>query len=91
MDSEPDFDVICNVLSILSLEYDVVSKVEESKDDFDPEDMEKYGPMCYYVKNYGCVDKQKAMFEKPDGAMKSHLKPLFIQEKVDDIGVRKCW
>lgn len=47
--------------------------------------------MSYYVTNFGCVDKQKAMFEKPDGAMKSHLKPLFIQDKVDDLGVRKCW
>jgi len=29
------------------------------------------------------------MFEKPDDSMKSHLKPLFIQAKVDDIGVNK--
>jgi len=45
--------------------------------------------MCYYVTNYGCVYEQKAMFERPNGFMKSHLKPLFIQAKVDDILVNK--
>ena len=44
-DSEPDFDVVCNVVSILPAEYDVVSEVEESEDDFNPEDREKYRPM----------------------------------------------
>jgi len=29
------------------------------------------------------------MFEKPDDSMKCHLKSLFIQVKVDDIGVNK--
>lgn len=28
MDSKPDFDVVCNVVSILPTEYDVVSEVE---------------------------------------------------------------
>jgi len=51
--------------------------------------MEKYRPMCYYVTNYGCVDEQNAMFEKPNIAMKIHLKPLFIQAKFDDTGVNK--
>ena len=32
--------------------------------------MEKYRSISYYVINYGCVDEQKAMFERPDGAMK---------------------
>lgn len=36
MDSEPDFDIICNVVSLFPSEYDVVYEVEESKDDFDP-------------------------------------------------------
>jgi len=89
MDLEPELDIICNVVSILPAEYDVVSEVEESKDDFNPEGMEKYRPMCYYVTNYGCVDEQKTMFEKLDDSMKSHLKPLFIQAKVDGIGVNK--
>jgi len=89
MDSEPNFDVICNVVSIFPEEYDVVPEVEESEDNFNPVDIEKYRPMCYYVTNYGCVVEQKAMFEKPDGSMKGHLKPLFIQVIVDDIGLNK--
>jgi len=44
MDSEPDFDVICNVVSILPTEYDMVSEVEDSEE-FDPKDMEEYKPM----------------------------------------------
>jgi len=69
IDSEPDFDVLRNVVSNLPAKYNVVSEVEEYEDDFDLEDIEKCRPMCYYVTNYGCVDKQKAMFEKHDGAM----------------------
>ncbi|KEH29532.1 hypothetical protein MTR_4g044357 [Medicago truncatula] len=63
MDLEQDFDVVCNVVSILPSEYDMMSKVEESKEDYNPEDMEKYKFI--------------------------HLKPLFIQAKVDGIGVNK--
>jgi len=29
------------------------------------------------------------MFEQPDDSMKNHLKPLFIQARVDDIGINK--
>jgi len=89
MDSEPDFDVICNVVSILPAKYDVVSKVEESKEDYNPEDMEKYKSMSCYVTDYGYGNQQKAIFEKSNGSMKSHLKPLFVQAKVDDIRVNK--
>jgi len=89
MDSELDFNVICNMVSILPAKYDLVSEVEDSDENFDLEDLEKYRPMYYYVTNYGCVDKQKAMFEKPNGSMKSPLKPLFIQARVDDVGVNK--
>ena len=38
---------------------------------------------------HGCGDEQKAVFEKSNGSMKGHLKPLFIQAKVDDIRVNK--
>jgi len=31
LDSEPNFDVVCNVVSILSVEYDVVSKLKNQK------------------------------------------------------------
>jgi len=45
--------------------------------------------MCYFVNN-GSEDNRKAIFEQPDNSMKSHLKPLFIQAKVDEIGVNKA-
>jgi len=89
VDSEPDFDVICNVVSIFPAEYDMVSEVEDSKEEFDPKEMEEYKTMCYFVTNNGSEDDQKAIFEKIDDSMKTHLKPLFIQAKVDEIGVKK--
>jgi len=46
MDSKLYFDIICNVVSILPVEYDVISKVEESDEDYNPEGMEKYKSMC---------------------------------------------
>ena len=45
--------------------------------------------MCYYVMNNGCVEETQAMFENPYGGINSHLKPLFIQAKVDNVGVNK--
>jgi len=57
MDSEPDFDVICNVVSILPVEYDMVSEVEDSEEEFDPKDLEEYKPMCYFVTNNGSGDE----------------------------------
>jgi len=89
LDSEPKFNVICNVVSILPVKYVIVSDVQESKEDYNSEDMEKYKSMCCYVTDYGCGDQQKAIFEKPNGSIKSHLKPLFIQANVDDVGVNK--
>jgi hypothetical protein len=44
--------------------------------------------MCYFV-NDGSEDNQKAIFEQPDDSMMSHLKPLFIQAKVDEVNVNK--
>jgi len=89
MDSESYFDVVCNVVSIQPTEYDVVSEVEESEEDYNPEDMEKYKSMCCFVTDYGWGDQQKAIFEKPNGSMRGHLEPLFIHAKVNDIGVNK--
>jgi hypothetical protein len=88
IDSEPDFDVICNLASILPAEYDMISEVDDSEEEFDPKDMREYKPMCYFVNN-SSEDNRKAIFEQPDDSMKSHLKPLFIKAKVDEIGVNK--
>jgi len=89
MDSEPNFDVICNVVSIFPVEYDMVFEVEDSEKEFDAGDMEEYKPMCYFVTNHGSREERKSMFKKPDDLMKTHLKPLFIQAKVDETGINK--
>ena len=54
-DSEPDFDVICNLVSILPAEYDMISEVDDSEEEFDPKGMGEYKPMCYFV-NDGSED-----------------------------------
>jgi len=89
IDLEPDFDVICNMVSILPAEYDMVSEVDDSEEEFDPNDMEEYRPMCYFVTNDGSKSNWKAIFEQPDDSMKNHLKPFFVQAKVDEIGINK--
>lgn len=43
----------------------------------------------YYVMNNACVEEQNAFFERPDEVMKSHLKPLFITRKVEDVPINK--
>ncbi|KEH17079.1 hypothetical protein MTR_0046s0090 [Medicago truncatula] len=53
--SDPSLDIVCNVVSVLPVEYDVQSKVNEVEND----------------------------------SMKLHLKPLFIQAKINGVGVNK--
>jgi hypothetical protein len=89
LDSEPDFDVLVNVVSILPAEFDVWSEVTDGEEEFDSNELALHRPMCYYVMNNGCLEEQKATFERPDEGMKNHLKPLFIQAKVNDVGINK--
>jgi hypothetical protein len=86
--SEPDFDVLVNVVSILPREYDVRSTSEPDEDFVEPE-LDDYTPVCFYVMNNGCIEQQKAVFERPHEGMKSHLKPLYIKAKIGDVGVNK--
>jgi len=89
MDLEPNFDVICNVVYILPTEYGMVSEVDDSEEEFDPKNMDEYKPMCYFVTNDGSENNRKAIFDQPHDSMKNHLKPLFIQAKVDEISINK--
>lgn len=86
--SDPSLDIVCNVVSILPVEYDVRSEINEVESDF-VDEMATHKPLCYYVMNNGCVEEQHAVFEKPDTSMKLHLKPLFIQAKINGVGVNK--
>jgi len=71
---------------MLPIEYDVISEVTEDEEDFTKE-MIAHQPKCYYVMDNGCVEGQQAMFERLDHHMQHHLKPLFIQPKINDVGV----
>jgi hypothetical protein len=53
------------------------------------EEMAIHKPLCYYVMNNGCVEDQHAVFERPDISMMHHLKPLFIQAKINGVGMNK--
>ncbi|MCI49808.1 hypothetical protein A2U01_0071052, partial [Trifolium medium] len=44
LDSEPDFDVLVNVVSILPAEYDVWSKVTDGEDEFDSNELALHRP-----------------------------------------------
>ncbi|CAJ2637090.1 unnamed protein product [Trifolium pratense] len=48
LDSDPEFDVLVNVVSILPAEYDVWSEVTEGEDEFDESELALHKPMCYY-------------------------------------------
>jgi len=85
--SDPSFDVIC-VVSVLPIEYDVPSEVSDVESDF-TEEMAIHRPLCYYVMNNGCVEDQHVLFERSVVSMRLHLKPLFVQAKINGVGVNK--
>jgi len=85
--SDPSFDVIC-VVSMLPIEYDVPSEVSDVESDF-TEEMAIHRPLCYYVMNNGCVEDQHTLFKWSVVSMRLHLKPLFIQAKINGVGVNK--
>jgi len=86
-ESDPSFDLVC-VVSVLPIEYDVPSEFNEVESDF-TEEITIHRPLCYYVMNNGCVEDQHVVFERPDVSMRLHLKPLFIQAKINGVGVNK--
>lgn len=85
---EPSLDIIVNVVSVLPREFYQITEVKDTDNIIEME-MAAHKPMCYYVMNNGCVEEQNAFFERPNEAMKSHLKPLFIIGKVEDVPINK--
>jgi len=67
----------------------MVSEGDDSEEEFVPNDIEEYKLMCYFVTKDGSEGNRKVIFEQPDDLMKNHFKPLFIQAKVDEIGINK--
>jgi hypothetical protein len=85
---DTSLNIVCNVVSVLPVEYNVSSEVDEVERDFTKE-MAIHKPLCYYVMNSGCVEDQHGVFKRPDVSMTHHLKPLFIQAKINGVGVNK--
>ena len=52
-----DFIVNCGIVSVLPAEYDMVSEVSETEEDFVPDEMVGKKPLCYYVMNSGVVEE----------------------------------
>lgn len=64
--SEGNFEVLCSVVSVLPVEYDVVTKVTYTEEEYSAKDMDGHKPVCYYVMNDGCVEEKNAIFKRPD-------------------------
>lgn len=47
--SEGDFDVLCNVVLMLPVEYDVVTEVTDVKEECVAEEMAEHKPICCYM------------------------------------------
>ncbi|XP_050876224.1 uncharacterized protein LOC127079917 [Lathyrus oleraceus] len=86
-----DFVIKCGIVSVFPVEYNMVSEVSETEEDFMPDETVGGKPLCYYIMNNGVVEEQKSMFERPSPGMMYYLKPLFIRAKVDGITVNKVF
>lgn len=56
--SEGDFHILCNIVSVLPVEYNVVTEVTYMEEEYSSEDMTRHKPICYYVMSDGCVDEK---------------------------------
>lgn len=86
--SEPSLDILVGMVSVLPREFDQITEVEDT-DNIIKREMVIHKPVSYYVMNNGCVEEQNAFFERPDRAMQSHLKPLFIIGKIEGVPINK--
>lgn len=60
---DDDFNINYDIVSILRIEYDRVSEVSETDEDFLSDEASCEKTLCYYVMNSGVVEVQKAIFE----------------------------
>lgn len=86
--SEPSLDILVGVVSVLPRKFNQITKVDDT-DNITEWKMAAYKLVCYYVMNNGCVEEQNTFFERPNEEMKSHLKPLFITGKIEDVPINK--
>lgn len=78
--TEDDIDILCNMVSVLKIEYDVVTEVIDDEEDFPTENMDIHKVVCFYVTNDNYVKKKNTIFEKPDAGMKSYLKFTYAKQ-----------
>jgi hypothetical protein len=76
-------------VSILPSEFDRLSGITEDEYDTATKESMDHKPICYYVMNEGEVIETDTVFKRPTESMKSHLKPLYIWAKVEDVGINK--
>lgn len=93
LDTRCEDDMIINydVVSMLPVAYDHVSEVFAPEEDFVNDKVANENPLCYYVISNGVVEEQIYIFEKLDPGIMYHLKPLFIQEKMNNVTVNKVF
>lgn len=65
-ESEDDFQINCNIVSIIPIEYDRVSEVFEAEENYIQDGVANQKPICYYIMNNGIVKEQHAIFERPN-------------------------
>lgn len=87
--SEPELDIICNMISVLSIKYYMASEVTEEEDNVLVEGLTKHKLLCYYVTKDDFFDEYSAIFERTHMPMQRHLKPLLIRGKVENVGINK--
>ena len=59
--SEDDFDVPCNVVSLLPREYDCAIEVSEPTN-YEEEEMMTHKPVCCFVMKNGYIEEHNAFF-----------------------------
>lgn len=57
---DDEINVICNVVSILRIEFDKVIEVTEEEDDFLTIEITYHKPLCYYIMSNGGVEEDNA-------------------------------
>lgn len=82
--SKTSLDILGYVVSVMPREFDKITEVEDTENNTERE-MAAHKPVCYYVMNNGCVEEKNSLFERPDEAIKSHLKSIFITGKIEDV------
>lgn len=87
--SEPELDIICNMIYMLPIEHDSVIEVTKDEDSGLAKELANHNTLCYYIMKDNSIDEDMVVFERVDMVMQKHLKPLFIIEKFENMRINK--